>query len=112
MSQSHEAMTGFAILSTTVETEADADVLAKSLVEARLAACVQIMPARSVYRWKEAVETAREHVLVCKIAVADFTDAATLIRATHTYQVPEIVMTPIMAATPLYLDWLTEATTR
>ena len=102
-------MTGFAIVSTTTSSLEEARDLARALVEARLAACVQTLPIESVYRWKEAVETASEHLLLCKIAATDFPVAEAAIRARHSYDVPEIVMAPITAGHQPYLDWLAGA---
>ncbi len=105
-------MTGFAVVSTTVADASEARDLAKALVEARLAACVQIMPVTSAYRWEGAVAESAEQLLACKIAVADFDAVVSAIRAKHTYDVPEIVMTPIIAGARSYLDWLAAAVAR
>ena len=60
-------MTDFVIVITTLPAEADIETFAAQLVEERLAACVNILPAmRSVYRWKSAVERADERQLVIK----------------------------------------------
>lgn len=100
------------MLSTTLGSADEARSMAHALVEARLAACVQILPMTSVYRWEGKVEAADEHLLLCKIAAADFAAAEAAIRARHSYDVPEIVMTSIDAGHGPYLDWLREATTR
>ena len=70
-------------------------LLARALVEARLAACVQIVPIESVYRWDGVVECACEWLLLCKIVAADFPLVTAAISARHSYDVPEIVMMPI-----------------
>ena len=103
-------MTGFGMVSTTVGSEAEAHAMARALVEARLAACVQITPLSSVYRWDGRVEEAAEHLLLCKIVAADFAAVEAAIRARHGYDVPEIVMTAIAAGSAAYLAWLGEAT--
>ncbi len=105
-------MTGFAIVSTTVGTEAEARDLARSLIESRLSACVQMLPIQSVYRWKGSIDASQEHLLLCKISIADFAIVADAIRERHSYDVPEIVMMPIAAGAPLYLDWLAAETSR
>ena len=99
-------MTGYAIVSTTVASDAEARELARSLVEARLAACVQITPVRSIYRWRDAIEEADEMLLACKIAASDFALVCEAIRSRHTYALPEIVMVPIAAADEAYRDWM------
>ena len=102
-------MTGFGVVSTTVGSDAEARAMARALVEARLAACVQIMPVASVYRWEAKIEEAAEHLLLCKIAAADFNAVEAAIRARHGYDVPEIVMTEIAEGSAAYLAWLGEA---
>ena len=86
--------------------------MARALVEARLAACVQITPVASLYRWDEKIEEASEHRLDCKIAAADFAAVEAAIRARHGYDVPEIVMVAIAAGSAGYLAWLGTATAR
>lgn len=101
---------GYAIVSTTVDTEDAAKTLARKLVAARLAACVQILPIHSVYRWRGEVEEAAERLLLIKTRAAMFEQIAEAIRAAHPYDVPEIVMTGIAAGADSYLAWLAEAT--
>lgn len=103
---------GCAIVSTTVGSEDDARALARMLVEARLAACVQVMAVASVYRWEGKLEEAGEHLLLCKIATTDFPCVEAAIRAGHDYDVPEIVMIEIAAGHAPYLAWLAEAVRR
>lgn len=86
--------------------------MARALVEARLAACVQIMPVVSVYRWDNKVEEAAEHLLLCKIAASEFPAVEAAIREQHGYDVPEIVMTAIVEGAAPYLMWLAEAMRR
>ena len=102
-------MTGFAIVTTTVGSEVEARAMARALVEARLAACVQITPVASLYRWQGRLEEAAEHRLDCKIAAAHFPAVEAAIRARHGYDVPEIVMVAIAAGSEPYLAWLGEA---
>jgi periplasmic divalent cation tolerance protein len=94
-------------VSTTTDSEAAAGKLAEALVEERLAACVQIIgPLRSVYRWEGAVTRATEWLCVAKTGEAGLAALLARIRALHSYQLPEIVATPISAGDPGYLDWL------
>ncbi len=105
-------MTGFAVVSTTVADATRAEEIARTLVADRLAACVQILPVRSVYRWHGAVEATGEHLLLCKIAEGDFAAVEQAIRAKHDYEVPEIVMTPLTGIGAAYAAWLGAETTR
>ena len=104
--------TGFAVLTTTVGDAEAATSLARALVEANLAACVQVTAVRSLYRWQGAVADEAEHRLDAKIAAAMFDAVAAFIRARHAYDTPEIVMVPVTAGTADYLTWLTASLQR
>ena len=87
-----------------------ADGLATALVEARLAACVNVLPGlRSVYRWQHAVERADESLLIAKTTVAGYAALEAGIRARHPYELPEVVAVDIAAGLPAYLEWLAAA---
>ncbi len=100
------AETNVAAVMTTVENEADADALATALVEARLAACVQRLPVRSVYRWKETVEKSDEILLIAKTRQSRVGDLIAFVKARHAYETPEIVALPIQDGWPPYLEWI------
>jgi periplasmic divalent cation tolerance protein len=96
---------------TTTDTEEAAAALARSAVEARLAACAQVIgPITSVYRWQGKVATAREWQVVFKTTASSYRDLEALLRAEHGYDVPEIVMVPIAAGDPAYLAWVAAET--
>ena len=99
-------------MTTTLGSSDAAKALARALVEARLAACVQIMPIDSIYRWDGEIENAPERLLTCKIVAADFPAVEAAIRERHAYDVPEIVMTPIAAGHAPYLDWVAASCAR
>ena len=101
----------FVIVLTTLPVEGDVEKFASQLVEERLAACVNILPAmRSVYRWKNAVERADERQLVIKTTRARVTALESRLRAIHPYDVPEFVVLPIDSGSSDYLSWLTDST--
>ena len=103
----------FVIVLTTLPVEGDVETLAAQLVDERLAACVNILPAmRSVYRWKNAVERADERQLVIKTSRARVTELEARLRALHPYDVPEFVVLPVDSGSADYLSWLAENTTR
>ena len=80
------------IVVTTVGDRAAADRIARTLVEARLAACVQIVPGlQSIYRWQGAIEEASEIQLIAKTPRARAEALAARLREIHPYEVPEIV---------------------
>ena len=91
--------------------EAAADAIALAAVEARLAACVNILPrVRSVYRWQERVESATEIPLLIKSTPANYAALEALVRERHPYEVPEIVALPVDRGLPAYLNWVAAQT--
>ncbi|HET9444225.1 MAG TPA: divalent-cation tolerance protein CutA [Acidimicrobiales bacterium] len=92
---------------TAVADQAAASDLARGLVEARLAACVQVVgPVTSTYRWLGRVETATEWLCVAKTTGEALEAAMAAIAAAHAYDEPEITATPIVAGSDGYLGWL------
>jgi periplasmic divalent cation tolerance protein len=81
--------------------------IAKSLVESRLAACVNILPGlTSIYSWQDRLETAEEHLLLIKSAGARYPAVERAIREQHPYDLPEIIALPIARGLPEYLNWI------
>ena len=96
-------------ITTTTAERADAERIAKALVEARLVACVQIGgPIQSIYHWQGAVAEASEWRCEAKTSRAKFAAVAQLIAELHPYDVPEIIATPVAAAADSYLHWMAE----
>ena len=92
---------------TNLPDRPSAERLAQSLVERRLAACVNILaPCRSVYRWKGKVENAEEHPMLIKTTRDRYASLEKAIRAGHPYELPEIIAVPLAAGFPAYLDWV------
>jgi periplasmic divalent cation tolerance protein len=86
--------------------------LAETLMEKRLAACVNVLAAcTSVYRWKQAIETAQEVPLLIKTRDALYPEVEAAIRRAHPYELPEIVAVPLVRGLPGYLEWIAAETT-
>lgn len=98
------------IVLTSTASEAQAETLARLIVEARLGACVQIQAVRSFYRWKDALCAEPEWQLSIKTPQARFEALAQFIAAHHDYETPEIVQIPVSAGSGDYLRWVGEAT--
>lgn len=89
-----------------------AERLAAYLIEARLAACVNVLaPCTSVYRWQGKTETATEVPLLIKTTRARYPALEAAIKARHPYELPEIIALPVTAGLPAYLDWVGAETT-
>ena len=96
---------------TTVPADGDVDVVARTLVEERLAACVGILPPMaSIYRWNNAVERAEERQLLIKTTTAAVTELEARLKVLHPYDVPEFLVLPITGGSADYLSWLMSST--
>lgn len=102
----------FCVVQTTIDDEARAHEMAAALVRQKLAACVQVTEVVSRYVWKGAVAREKEFLLAAKARRDDFDVLAAAIRALHTYELPEIIATPVVAGDPAYLSWLRRETER
>jgi periplasmic divalent cation tolerance protein len=97
---------------TNLPDRASAEKLAETLIELRVAACVNILaPCRSVYRWQGAVQKDEEHPVLIKSTRERYPALEAAIRAQHPYELPEIVAVPIERGLPAYLEWLAAETT-
>ena len=91
-------------------SEEVAAALARSLVEQRLAACVNVVPGvRSIYRWQGAVEEANEVVLLCKTTTERFEALRSYLRQVHPYDVPEILGVRSTELDAAYAGWLEQS---
>ena len=94
-------------VTTTAPSKEEAGRIAKLLVERRLAACVQVAgPVESHYRWKGNLERSTEWLCLIKTTRMNYPAVEAAIRASHPYEVPEIVACPIESASASYLAWL------
>lgn len=99
-------------VTTTIDDEDKAAALARSAVEARLAACAQVGgPVTSVYWWEGAIEEATEYTVTFKTtgALADVLVAH--VSDEHAYDIPEIIVTPVSGGNAAYLTWVGQETT-
>lgn len=103
--------TGKLIVLTTCETDAQAASIARTLVEERLAACVNIIPrVESVYRWQGEVVSSREKLLIVKSTAALYPQLQQRLREIHPYELPEIVAVSVANGLPEYLTWIETVT--
>jgi periplasmic divalent cation tolerance protein len=100
-----------AIVLTTLGAGADAVAFARTLVEERLAACVNVIgPATSIYRWNGKVEQDAEQQLVIKTTVARLPALEARVKTLHPYDVPEFLVLGTADGSDAYLAWVREST--
>lgn len=99
------------VVVTNLPDRAVAERLADELVEKRLAACVNILaPCRSVYRWQGATQHDEEHPMLIKTTLERYPALEAAIRASHPYELPEIVALDVARGLPAYLEWVAAET--
>ena len=95
------------VVLTTTPTKTEADILAAKIVEARLAACVQVLPEMtSVYEWNGEIRRDAEHLLLIKTLPEKWDELVAFVVANHSYEVPEIVGIDAEKVSGPYLDWI------
>ncbi|VAX26700.1 hypothetical protein MNBD_NITROSPIRAE02-772 [hydrothermal vent metagenome] len=97
----------YAVVFITAPDEEEAVRIARTIVEERLAGCVNIVKGiRSIYSWEGKVEDEHEVLMVVKTRRDIFTVLEKRVKELHSYSVPEIILLPIMEGSPEYLEWL------
>lgn len=94
----------------TCPDERTARAISRSLIDQRLAACSNIFPISSIYRWKGEIEEAMEFASILKVRSEDFQDVVKAIKKLHPYEVPCIVRYDITEGSVDYLRWVFEST--
>jgi periplasmic divalent cation tolerance protein len=102
----------YRLVLVTCASPLQAKLIARSIVEKRLAACVNILrsPVESHYRWNGKVEKARELLLLIKTTARKLGGLEREVKRLHSYEVPEFIVLSIAAGSKAYLDWLDENT--
>lgn len=109
---SSTAQPAIVLVLTTIGSDADAPALARTLVEERLAACVNVLPVMtSVYRWKGQVEQDGEQQIVIKTTAERVAALEARLRELHPYELPEFVVLPAGGGSAAYLAWVGESVT-
>lgn len=99
--------TPYTVCFVTVGDEKTAALIAKGLVEGRLAACVSVIGhVSSTYRWKDKLETDRECLLLIKTRKTLTADVQQFIKSNHPSKVPEVIFLNVANGSKAYLDWL------
>jgi periplasmic divalent cation tolerance protein len=102
------------VVLVTCPTLALARKIARTVVQKRLAACVNLVgsPVESFYTWKHKLESAREHLLIMKTSAQQLSQLEREVKRLHTYDVPEFIALPITEGSAGYLSWLSKSVKR
>ncbi len=103
--------TQFLLVLVTCPSLPEARQISRSLLQKRLAACVNIhtAPVESIYCWKFKIETAREHLLLIKSTARRLKSLEREVLRLHSYDTPEFLVLPIHSGSPAYLRWLSDS---
>ena len=100
-------MTDKIVVLSTASSAAEAETIARRLVDERLAACVNVVTGvRSFYRWKGKIEKSPEWLLVIKSSRGRFEELRAALEKLHSYDVPEVIALPVVEGTKNYLHWM------
>ena len=95
------------VVLSTLPVGGEASRIARTLVEERLAACVNLLPVMtSIYRWKDDVQTDPEHQVIIKTTRDRVSTLSTRLKDFHPYDVPELIVLPIVDGSDEYLNWI------
>jgi len=99
------------VILVTCGTFREARRIARAVVEAKFAACVNVVlnPVESIYRWKGKVEISREYLLVMKSTAKRLPELERMVRSMHSYDVPEFLVLRVVSGSHEYLGWLVES---
>ena len=99
------------VVYVTSANEDEATGIARAIVEARLAACVNIIKnVRSIYIWRDNLQDDVEVLMIIKTKKDLFDDLVAEVKKLHSYDVPEIIAIPISLGSEDYITWLREST--
>jgi periplasmic divalent cation tolerance protein len=95
------------VILVTTATDEEAHEVANALLKERKAACVNILPKiSSLFWWQDKLNSAQESLLIVKTKASLLKEIIELVRAVHSYEVPEIIALPIIGGNPDYLAWI------
>ncbi len=104
-------MESYVVCFVTVDTRENAEIIAVSLVQEKIAACVNIISqVRSIYSWKNKICDENEFLLIIKTKYSLFETLKTRVKQAHPYEIPEIICINILDGLPEYLNWINDST--
>ncbi len=97
------------IILTTTNVEEIADRITQALLEADMAACVQVDKVKSCFKWEGKIEQETEYRLMIKAKSSNYVEIEKIIVSNHNYTLPQIVRLDIAGGLPAYLNWISES---
>lgn len=98
----------YGLVLVTASSQSEGEAIAQALLQSKLAACVSLMPIRSLYTWNSEVHNEAEWQLMIKTELRNFSQIEAKVRELHSYEVPEVIALPIIMGSQPYLSWISE----
>lgn len=99
----------FSVVYITAGSMDEAKSIGRVLVEERLAACANIFPITSIFRWKDKIEEAGEFGIIIKTGTDRVKDIENRVKQIHSYEVPCVISFKINSGSEDYLKWIKES---
>ena len=99
-------MTNYCVIVTTFSDDENGQTIINALLEQPLAACIQVMPIKSYYHWKQKINCDQEQQIIIKTKKNLFEQVQAIIVKHHLYETPEIIQLPITKGSVDYLSWI------
>jgi periplasmic divalent cation tolerance protein len=97
----------YVVVIVTTASKQEAEKIAQRLINERLIACANIIgPVSSLFHWSGKIEHNEEYLMLLKSRMSLFDNLAETVKALHSYEVPEILVLPVIGGSEAYLDWL------
>jgi len=106
--EENQKLTGLGVVLVTASSQTQGEAIARSLLENKLAACINMTAVNSFYTWQGKINSDSEWQLIIKTDLALFELVSGKIQELHSYDVPEIIALPIVAGSQSYLSWIKE----
>ena len=103
-------MTQYCLVYVTAKDEEEASVIGKALVGEKLAACVNIHPIKSIFRWQGAISQEDEMAILAKTRAELVDEVMSRVKELHSYEVPCIVVLTLEKGNPDFLEWISQST--
>lgn len=98
----------YGLVLVTASSQSEGEAIAQALLQFKLAACVSLMPIRSLYTWEGEVHNEAEWHLMIKTDLRNFAQLEVKVRELHSYEVPEVIALPLVMGSQPYLNWISE----
>jgi periplasmic divalent cation tolerance protein len=103
-----DSLEQYGLVLVTASSQSEGEAIAQALLQFKMAACISLMPIRSLYNWNGEIRNEAEWQLMIKTDLRNFSQLEAKVRELHSYEVPEVIALPILMGSQPYLSWISE----